>query len=283
MPEARYRCQDSKSANAIHRGGDGITKQRQVDLKEVLRDAAKKRGAVAFGVASVDDVDALPPVKIRWPVDRWTKKLRDSMPEAQRVIVFGILSTDDVDEIEVHRASGVINYPGFLPISIIMRDLIRQLRDQGWRACAPSVYSSHKRAAQLAGIGRYGKSSLIIHPKYGPWLRFGAVLTDAPLQVDDPFEEDLCGRCERCVGACPTGALEPYIVSPDRCLVGVTTAKYVPTDIKPLLSKYSAQLTHQSRVMCTQCQLACRYTTAERRRNVIPSARPTRSAKRRKK
>jgi epoxyqueuosine reductase QueG len=256
--------------------------QKPESLRDRLKEAAERKGAVAFGIASVDDADALPPVKIGWTINRWTKKLRDTMPEARSVIVFGIQSTDDADEIEVQRASGALDYPGYLPISIIMRDLMRILRENGYRACAPSVYASHKRVAQLAGIGRYGKSSLIIHPKYGPWLRIGAVLTDAPLQPDKPFEEDLCGRCERCVRACPAGALEPYVVDPDRCLVSATTASYVKPDLKPLLAKYSPVLTHQSRVMCTQCQLSCRYTTAERRRNVIPAARVGSSAKRRK-
>lgn len=250
-----------------------------------MQEAATRRGAVAFGIASVDDVDALPPVKIEWTINRWTKKLRDTMPDARTVIVFGIQSTDDADEIEIQRASGSLDYPGYLPISVIIRDLIRILKDQGWRACAPSVYSSHKRAAQLAGIGGYGKNALIMHPKFGPWLRFGAVLTNAPLQPDRPFDEDLCGKCERCVNACPAGALEPYVVDPDRCLVGATTAKYVKEDLKPLLAKYSAVLTPQSRVMCTQCQLSCRHTTAERRRNVIlagPTSRPAKQKKKRR-
>lgn len=257
--------------------------QKPDSLKDRLQDAAKRKGAVAFGVASVDDADALPPVKIGWTINRWTKNLRDTMPEARSVIVFGIPSTDDADEIEIQRADGSLSYPGYLLISIIMRDIMRILRENGYSACAPSVYASHKRIAQLAGIGRYGKSSLIIHPRYGPWLRIGAVLTDARLQPDKPFEEDLCGRCERCVRACPAGALEPYVVNPDRCLVAATTATHVKPDLKPLLAKYSPVLTPQSRVMCTQCQLSCRYTTAERRRNVIApvhAKKPSRQRKR---
>ncbi len=259
------------------------TAQRQADLKEVLRERAKKKGAVVFGVASVDDADALPPVKIGWTINRWTRKLRDTMPGARSVVLFCIVSTDDADEIEIRRSDGRLDYPGYMPISIIMRDLMKTIRSYGFEACAPSVYASYKRIAQLAGIGRYGKNALIIHPKYGTWLRFGAVLTDAPLSPDRPFEEDLCGRCERCLHACPADALEPYTVNPDRCLVGVTTTPNAKPELKQLLAKHCASLTPQSTVMCTACQLACRYTTAERRRNVIPpdrpSARRTRSKK----
>lgn len=248
-------------------------KPAQVDLKGVLRARAMKKGAVVFGVASVDDADALPPVKIEWTINRWTKKLRDTMPEARSVILFGILSTDDADEIEIQRSDGRLDYPGYMPISIIMRDLMRVIRSYGFEACAPSVYASYKRIARLAGIGNYGKNALIIHPKYGPWLRFGAVLTDAPLAPDAPFEGDLCGKCERCLSSCPADALEPYLVDPGRCLVGVATTPRAKPELKQLMEKHTASLTPQSRVMCTACQLACRYTTAERRRNVIPPGR----------
>jgi len=243
-----------------------------VNLKELLRERAKKKGAVVFGIVSVDDADALPPVKIEWTINRWTRKLSDSMPAARSVVLFGIVSTDDADEIEVRRSDGRLDYPGYLPISIIMRDLMRVIRSYGFEACAPSVYASYKRVAQLAGVGSYGKNALIIHPKYGPWLRFGAVLTDAPLEPDKPFDEDLCGKCERCLNACPAGALEAYVVDPGRCLVGVTTTPNAKPELKELLRKHCATLTPQSTVMCTACQLACRYTTAERRRNVIPPA-----------
>lgn len=245
----------------------------QADLKEVLRARAMKKGAVVFGVASVDDADALPPVKIEWTINRWTRKLRDSMPEARSVIVFGIPSTDDADEIEIKRSDGRLDYPGYLPISVIMSDLMRVIRSCGFEACAPSVYASYKRIARLAGIGNYGKNAMIIHPKYGPWLRFGAVLTDAPLAPDPPFEGDLCGKCERCLRSCPADALEPYMVDPERCLVGVATTPGAKPELKQLLAKHTAALTPQSRVMCTACQLACRYTTPERRRNVIPTTR----------
>jgi epoxyqueuosine reductase QueG len=258
--------------------------KRDADLKDVLRDRARKKGAVVFGIVSVDDADALPPVKIEWTINRWTKKLRDTMPDARSVVLFGILSTDDADEIEIKRSDGRVDYPGYMPISIIMRELMRVIRNYGFEACAPSVYASYKRIAQLAGVGSYGKNALIIHPKYGPWLRFGAVLTNAPLAPDRPFEGDLCGKCERCLSACPADALEPYTVDPGRCLVGVTTTPGAKPELKQLLSKHCAALTPQSTVMCTACQLACRYTTAERRRNVIsptrtPAARKTRAKK----
>jgi epoxyqueuosine reductase QueG len=243
-------------------------------LSQRLSDIAKRKGAVVFGIASVDDADALEPVKIELKsINRYTQPLRTAMPKAKSVIVFGTLSSDDVDEIEIERENGDLEYPGYMMLSIIARDLMRALRMEGYEASYPPFPASEKRIARLAGIGSYGKSALIINPKYGPWLRFGLVLTDAELESSAPFEKDLCGRCSRCVAACPAGALKPYVVNANACLVGLTRVKNPSPKVRALLNKHSVELTPQSRVMCRECQQACRYTSAERRRNVISSPR----------
>jgi len=246
-----------------------------VDLRSRLKDAATRRGAAAFGIASVDAADSLPRVKIGFTVNRWTEPIRKGMPGAKSAVVYGIASEDAADELEVHRSSGAMFYPGYLPLSIIARDMIAILKNDGWLAAYPSELVHRKSLAMLAGLGRYGKNSLIISEKHGPWLRFGVVVTDAPLQPDRPVEEDLCGKCTRCIRACPAGALKPYAVDPDRCLVGAGEIDNPPKDLRPLLSKHEPKITPRSRVMCTACQMACPYTSAERRHNVL-SVKPSR-------
>jgi ferredoxin len=249
-----------------------MSRQRD-SLSQRLREIALRKGAVVFGIASVDDADALEPVKIELKsINRYTQPLRSVMPKARSAVVFGTLSTDDVDEVEIERADGNLEYPGYMLISVINRDLMRAIRMEGYEAAYAPYLASEKRIARLAGIGAYGKSSLIIHPRYGPWLRLGVIVTDAELEPSKPFEKDLCGRCHRCVNACPAGALKPYVVSANKCLVGLTRVKNPSPKVKTLMRKYSPELTPQSRVMCTQCQQACRYTTNERRKNVISEA-----------
>lgn len=238
-------------------------------LRDKLKETAFKKGAVAFGIASAAAVDALPRLKIGWTINRYAVPLLETMPDARVAVVFGIPSKDDADELEVKRADGQFSYPGYLPISIIIRDLAQALRGQGFRACYPSVYASEKRMAIMAGIGAYGKNSMVLSPKHGLWLRLGAVLTDAPLEPDEPFREDLCGRCTRCVRACPAKALTPFVVDPAKCLVGVSELPRFTPEQRRMLDRFAPLITPRARVMCRTCQLVCPYTSAERRRNVL--------------
>jgi epoxyqueuosine reductase len=75
-----------------------------------------------------------------------------------------------------------------------------------------------REAAARAGVGFYGKNTMLITRRHGSWVVLGTLVTDAELEHTPPLGLD-CGSCTLCIEACPTGALdEPGVLDSTRCL-----------------------------------------------------------------
>jgi epoxyqueuosine reductase len=77
---------------------------------------------------------------------------------------------------------------------------------QRFKACVDSVPLAERALAVRAGLGFIGKSHMLIHPKLGPQVFLGELVTTVKLHPDDPTP-GTCVGCDRCLRACPTGAL----------------------------------------------------------------------------
>ena len=75
------------------------------------------------------------------------------------------------------------------------------------------------KAAQVCGLGAAGVHRKVIVPKYGPYMRFVYIITDMPLEFDEPFEGNLCDNCGMCIGACPGHAISEGGVDSWQCSV----------------------------------------------------------------
>ena len=75
-----------------------------------------------------------------------------------------------------------------------------------------------REGAARAGVGFYGKNTLVITKRFGSWVVLGTLVTDVEIEPTPRLELD-CGSCRLCIDACPTGALdEPGTLDATRCL-----------------------------------------------------------------
>src|SRR5438094_1793242 len=117
-----------------------------------------------------------------------------------------------------------------------------------------------REAAARAGVGFYGKNTMLITRRHGSWVVLGTLVTSAEVEPTPRLELD-CGSCTLCIEACPTGALdEPGVLDSTRCLSYWTQAP------GPIPEPYRAELGAQV-YGCDICQDVCPWNRGiEKRR-----------------
>ncbi len=219
------------------------------DLKKELSDYCNLIGIDLFGVTTPDPFDRyLEELKLResyyapryaYRLETWRQMAqpRQVLPDAKSVIVLGYnyYTKDPVPAEACGRVARIVTY-GHLGIIQRMRDVVRFLKKRGY-AAVPGVH--RKEAAVRAGLGMVGKHNLVINPTYGSWVAYQSIVTDAALEPDEPFTEDLCGECTKCIDACPTKALyEPRRLDPTKCIPYLLTDKTTGKEFWPLMDNW---------------------------------------------
>jgi epoxyqueuosine reductase QueG len=182
------------------------------ELTQEVKAAATANGAALVGVAAIESI---PPCTPPLPVTK-------VMPQARSVVVFGIPMLRGSIESSSLFSAMISTHATYKEAEILALRLGRLLEERGYRAAiivpaSPIEMSretsgllgdiSLRHAAVGAGLGVIGKNRLLLTRKWGPRVRLGAIVTDAPLAADKPMEERLCDDCDLCVQSCPAQAL----------------------------------------------------------------------------
>lgn len=107
-----------------------------------------------------------------------------------------------------------------------------------------------KAWAKKSGLGWIGKNANLIIPKQGSFYFLAELLIDLKASPDGPIK-DFCGTCTRCIDACPTDAITPYVVDGSKCI------SYFTIELKDQMPA-SLQADFQSWIFgCDICQDVC--------------------------
>ncbi len=141
-----------------------------------------------------------------------------------------------------------------------------------WQAVVDTAPLLEREAAQRAGLGWIGKSTMLVHPKLGCYTLLGELLWTAELEPDPPAL-DQCGTCRQCIDACPTGAIDAeYQLEPRHCL------SYLTIEQRDAIPPQFREALGERAFGCDACLAACPFG-AERvyeEGDLLPTAIPLR-------
>ena len=117
--------------------------------------------------------------------------------------------------------------------------------------------------AQRAGIGFVGKHTNVISRKLGNWIFLAEILTTLELEPDAP-EKNHCGKCSRCISACPTNAITaPFELDARKCI------SYLTIELKGTIPIEFRKAIGNRIYGCDDCLAACPWNKFAREGNLM--------------
>lgn len=183
-------------------------------LTDYVKRVARQFGAVKVGIASAENLAGPPEADMSYV-----------MPEAKTAVIYYVVLDEGLirkylgkEDVWLYRNHFFENLQRLGDIGVAVAEA---LRAKGFNAEAQSPNGVYRPGSNLikglappfslrygavaAGLGKMGRSSIVMTPEYGGRVQLGGVITDAELEPDSPMEEDICDDCMICVKSCPTG------------------------------------------------------------------------------
>ncbi|TWT61117.1 Epoxyqueuosine reductase [Rubinisphaera italica] len=152
-------------------------------------------------------------------------------------------------------ARGEKDYHDVMKVSLktLAQRIHKAVPESKTRAVVDTTPLLERDFAQQAGLGWFGKNTMLLNKSIGSYFFLGALLTDVELTPDEPHNSSHCGTCTRCLDACPTDAfVQPYVLNATKCISYYTIEmrdQSIPEEIRPGLKDWMFG--------CDICQEVC--------------------------
>ena len=214
-------------------------------LTSNIKDLSKSLGFHLVGISNAKTAMKEPSVNLQQWLDlgynasmNWIKTRKEErknifkyFPEVKSVISFGYSYYSSHNEPNSKDKNYKISkYAQGEDYHIIVKEKLYEVlsyikskkENINYRVCVDTSPILEKAWAQNSGLGWIGKNTNLINNQIGSWFFLSEILLDIDLEYDNEFPNDLCGTCVKCLDACPTDALTPYILDSNKCISYLT-------------------------------------------------------------
>lgn len=217
---------------------------------ELIKQKARELGATVCGIGKIyDEENPQRDPKMILPNAKCIigfgfivpKALYNTMEQGSQFYTYTTLGVKYIDEemaeIFLLKMGGMIENEGY---DACLQKAIPNLRIKGDKTTNPEVVDTYElihaeaveegkpvpdviidfgKAAKACGLGEMGLNGKIINKKYGPFMRYCFIITDAPLDCDEELSETICDKCGECIKACPGNAVSEKGLDTWQCSV----------------------------------------------------------------
>jgi len=176
-------------------------------MSERIKYVARFYGADLVGICEIDP---------RWVYSHYFDRATGAYGELEIPYKYAIVMGIEMRWAEINESPG---FPASAAVALaysqmaeVAASLAKYIRTLGYPAvpCGNDTAQSIPLAID-AGLGELGRNGLLLSPEFGPRQRLCKVLTDLPLQPDQPIDfgmQRFCEKCHMCAGSCPARAIK---------------------------------------------------------------------------
>lgn len=205
------------------------------------------------------------------------KSLKNLFPEFESSLVFLFDYTPEkkrllADEEKYQIASYVTGFEGVdyhYWIKEKLSEIANKLNLQNFTFSIDAQPVLERDLAYKAGLGWFGKNTMLISRKHGSYFLIGSILLSTKLELESNIhiEADHCGNCTKCIDACPTDAIiDNKVLDASRCISTFTIEEF-----KPAPSPQGFEKVENIIFGCDICQEVCPWNNKPLQKS-IPSS-----------